>query len=85
MTGYNATDGGALLVLGCPEVPVQMAIALYIAFSLVLGNASGRVLLPIGGPIFKATPSPAPAAPVSAPRSADSSADHTARLPALAA
>jgi succinate-acetate transporter protein len=29
-----------------------MGISLYIAFSLVLANASGRMILPIGGPIF---------------------------------
>jgi succinate-acetate transporter protein len=53
-----------------------MAIALYIAFALVLVNASGRLLLPIGGPVFKpATPAPSP----------DASADHTVRIPALAA
>ena len=57
-----------------------MALALYIAVSLVLGNASGRVLLPIGGPIFHAS-----VAPPAAPRSPESSADTTARLPALAA
>lgn len=38
---------------------VLMAIALYIAFSLVLANAAGRVILPIGGPLFKAGPAPA--------------------------
>jgi succinate-acetate transporter protein len=54
-----------------------MALAVYIAFSLVLTNASGRVMLPIGGPVFKA--------PTPAPRSADRSADQTAPLPALAA
>ena len=31
-------------------------ISLYIAFSLVLANASGRVMLPIGGPLFVAKP-----------------------------
>jgi uncharacterized protein len=31
-----------------------MLIALYIAFSLVLANAAGRVILPIGAPLFKA-------------------------------
>ncbi len=36
-----------------------MVIALYIAFSLVLATASGKVLLPIGGPMW------APAAPPS--------------------
>ena len=29
-------------------------ISLYIAFSLVLANASGRMILPIGGPVFVA-------------------------------
>ncbi len=38
---------------------VLMAIALYIAFSLVLANASGRLLLPLGGPIFKPAAPPA--------------------------
>lgn len=38
---------------------VLMGIALYIAFSLVLANASGRLLLPLGGPIFKPAPPPA--------------------------
>jgi len=33
-----------------------MAIALYIALSLVLANASGRVILPIGGPAWKGGP-----------------------------
>lgn len=61
-----------------------MALALYIAFSLVLGNASGRVILPIGGPVFQATLPTGAAAP-STPRSPESSADTTARLPALAA
>jgi succinate-acetate transporter protein len=60
-----------------------MFLALYIAVSLVLGNASGRIILPIGGPIFTATPAPAPVSAV--PHSADSSAGNTARLPALAA
>jgi succinate-acetate transporter protein len=35
-----------------------MGISLYIAFSLVLANASGRVILPIGGPLFKPTVAP---------------------------
>ncbi|MBX3191067.1 MAG: hypothetical protein KF819_28985 [Labilithrix sp.] len=29
-----------------------MATALYIAFSLVLANATGRAILPLGGPVF---------------------------------
>lgn len=37
---------------------VLMLIALYIAFALVLANASGRSILPIGGPVFTATPPP---------------------------
>lgn len=43
---------------------VLMLIALYIAFALVLANASGRSILPIGAPVFAATPAPgaAPAA-----------------------
>lgn len=40
---------------------VLMATSLYIAFSLVLANAAGRIILPIGTPIFRATPVPAPA------------------------
>ncbi|MBX3204959.1 MAG: GPR1/FUN34/YaaH family transporter [Labilithrix sp.] len=43
---------------------VLMLIALYIAFALVLANASGRSILPIGGPVFKAT------APAAAPEAA---------------
>jgi uncharacterized protein len=35
-----------------------MFIALYIAFALVLANASGRSILPIGGPVFTPTPPP---------------------------
>jgi hypothetical protein len=31
-----------------------MAISLYIAFALVLQNASGRTILPLGGPLFRA-------------------------------
>jgi succinate-acetate transporter protein len=56
-----------------------MAIAVYVAFSLVLSSASGRIILPIGGPVFKAS------APMPAPSVAPPSADNTARLPALAA
>lgn len=35
---------------------VLMLIALYITAALVLNQASGRVILPIGGPVFKAAP-----------------------------
>jgi succinate-acetate transporter protein len=34
-------------------VILLMAIALYLAFALALANAAGRVLLPIGGPVFQ--------------------------------
>jgi succinate-acetate transporter protein len=41
-----------------------MGTSLYIAFSLVLQNATGKVLLPLGGPVFgpgaAAGPAPAP-------------------------
>ena len=33
-----------------------MLISLYIALALVLANASGRQILPIGGPVFRAGP-----------------------------
>ena len=39
-----------------------MFIALYIAFSLVLANAAGRVVLPIGTPLFESGTTPKPAA-----------------------
>jgi uncharacterized protein len=45
------------LPLGLATV-VLMALALYIAIGLVLANASGRVILPMGGPLFMATPPP---------------------------
>ncbi|MBX3226476.1 MAG: hypothetical protein KIT84_32555 [Labilithrix sp.] len=35
---------------------VLMLLSLYIAFALVLANASGRQILPIGAPLFAATP-----------------------------
>ncbi len=40
-----------------------MGTSLYIAFSLVLTNATGKVLLPLGGPVFQpdAAPASAPA------------------------
>lgn len=72
-----------------------MGIALYIAFSLVLATASGKVMLPIGGPVFMpaATPGAAPApgapaaaaaAPASGPVSeAPASADGTQRIAAM--
>lgn len=64
-----------------------MGIALYIAFALVLTNASGRSILPIGGPLFRAGPLPG-ASPVSPAPSARSKevpqAEHTQPvLPAL--
>ncbi len=40
-----------------------MGISLYIAFSLVLANAAGRVILPIGAPLFKPTVAPGAQAP----------------------
>src|SRR5262249_58056753 len=43
-------------------VVALMAIALYLAFGLALANASGRSILPIGGPVFSAA-APAPPAP----------------------
>jgi succinate-acetate transporter protein len=51
--------------LGMPiaiSTVLLMAISLYIAFSLVLQNASGRVILPIGGPLFKPAAGAPPAA-----------------------
>ena len=41
------------LAIGLVTV-VLMFIALYIAFALVLANASGKVLIPIGTPLFRA-------------------------------
>jgi succinate-acetate transporter protein len=56
---------------------VLMLIALYIAFALVLANASGRALLPIGGPVFMPVPVPVaasvPAAPITMPHLPSSS------------
>jgi succinate-acetate transporter protein len=37
---------------------VLMLLALYIAFALVLVNAAGRQILPIGTPVFTASPPP---------------------------
>lgn len=37
---------------------VLMLLSLYIAFSLVLASAAGRVILPIGKPLFDPTPPP---------------------------
>ena len=37
-----------------------MFLALYIAVALVLVNASGKSLLPMGGPLLKAAPGAAP-------------------------
>ena len=44
---------GLGLFIGIATV-VLMFIALYISFSLVLANAAGRVILPIGAPLFQA-------------------------------
>ena len=57
-----------LQALGLPiagSTVVLMLLALYIAIALVLANASGRSILPIGTPLFTATPPPggAPVAP----------------------
>jgi succinate-acetate transporter protein len=72
-----------------------MAIALYIAFSLVLANASGKVILPIGGPMWMPVVPGAPSAPASpaatpgassdgAPVSTEAaSATGTQRIPAM--
>lgn len=61
-----------------------MVIALYIAFSLVLATASGKVLLPIGGPMWAPAAPPAPAA--SGPSSgATTTASGTAKAGAASA
>jgi succinate-acetate transporter protein len=57
-----------------------MALALYIAFALVLNPTAGRVVLPIGGPLFLPRAAQAPAASLSSERA---SADHTQPLVAL--
>ncbi len=70
--------------LGLPIAVVTvalMALALYIAFALVLTNASGRALLPIGGPLFGA----GARQPVSGPRAVGSEAEHTQPITALSA
>ena len=70
--------------LGLPIALVTvalMAIALYIAFALVLTNASGRALLPIGGPLFGV----AVPAPASAPHAVGSKADDPEPSTALSA
>ncbi len=67
--------------LGLPIALVTvalMAIALYIAFALVLTNAAGKVLLPIGGPLFGAGAQPPAVAAVANP-------EHTQRVTALSA
>lgn len=46
----------SLGVLIAVATVVLMLIALYIAFSLVLANAAGRAVLPIGTPLFKPGP-----------------------------
>ncbi len=67
-----------------------MGIALYIAFSLVLATASGKMMLPIGGPMWApaalptATPAATTTAPAPAPVSAKpASADGTQPVPAM--
>lgn len=62
-----------------------MAIALYIAFALVLTNASGRALLPIGGPLFRAGPLATVTAVSGPPASAPSSAEQTQPIVSLSA
>lgn len=47
MTGSTGAPDNALLVLGCPEVPVQMAVALYIAHNL---RKAGTAVLATGNP-----------------------------------
>lgn len=59
-----------------------MGIALYIAFALVLTNASGKALLPIGGPLFGAAAKPA--APP-AMHAVAANAEHTQPITALSA
>lgn len=78
-------------VFGAPiaiATVLLMAIALYIAFSLVLANASGRALLPLGGPMWlPAAPAPtahAAPAPHGGPSSLErSGADDTRRVAAV--
>lgn len=47
MTETNSNAKNAILLLGCPEVPVQMAIALYIAHNL---QKRGTGVLATGNP-----------------------------------
>jgi hypothetical protein len=71
----EVTHSPALAMPIAAAVILLMAIALYLAFSLALTTASGRVLLPIGGPVFQpSTPGASPAIP----RVSD--ADSTLRL-----
>ncbi|MBX3232031.1 MAG: hypothetical protein KIT84_20050 [Labilithrix sp.] len=60
-----------------------MALALYIAFSLVLTNAAGRALLPIGAPLFQA--GALSAAPSRTSEPSAMGADQTQPIRALAA
>jgi succinate-acetate transporter protein len=56
------THNPALAMPIAAAVVLLMALSLYLAFSLALANASGKNLLPIGGPVFQpaaAAPSPA--------------------------
>jgi succinate-acetate transporter protein len=48
------THAPALGLLIALATCALMAISLYIAFALVLQNASGRTILPLGGPLFRA-------------------------------
>ena len=66
---YGLRIARAVLHLPSLSLPIALAtlalmgISLYIAFSLVLANAAGRVILPIGAPLFKPTVAPGGAAP----------------------
>jgi succinate-acetate transporter protein len=46
------THAPALSICVALATVVLMVLALYIAFALILSNASGRALLPIGTPVF---------------------------------
>jgi succinate-acetate transporter protein len=52
------THNPALSMPIAAAVVLLMAISLYIAFSLALANASGRMLLPMGGPVFRPASTP---------------------------
>lgn len=65
--GKELTHSTAFALPIALSTVVLMGLALYIAFSLVLANASGRLLLPLGGPMW--TPAPPPATAAAAPTS----------------